>query len=366
MTLRDEGSFDDAWERIGPDSLGILGACATVMRDTREVTIDHGAIDLLADRLVATDVEAPPWDAELHFRGSGPDGDEQTAGWIFVLDALNFCFWGLGHDSDPGARWRIEHHGEHVNGYSALAIALTRAAEAGIPLWSPAWLAEVNSETLGTVILRPAQGSPPIPLLIERVAHLRELAAGLALARPDGDLIRSPRPFSTLIEGCQGSAITLVETIVALFPSFNDVAIWTPPNDPDRPLTLRFLKRAQILVSDLAGAVEGTSLGAFHDRNELTAFADYKVPQVLRRFGVLGYAPSLVDRLHRRELILAGSRTEIEIRAATIWACELIRQALADRGLILAATAIDWLLWNAGQDLPSDREPYHRTVTIFY
>lgn len=362
MTLGDAGAFDDARDRIGPDSLGILGACATVMENAREVVIDQDAIHRLADRLVATGAEPPPWDASLHFRASGPDGDEQTAGWIFVLDALNFCFWG--HESDPDARWRIEHHGKHANGYSALAIALTRAADAGIPLWSPVWLAEVDAATLGTVILQPAHGSPAIPLLVERVAHLRELAAGLDLAHPD--LARSPRPFSTLIEGCGGSAITLVETVVALFPSFNDVVVWTPPNDPDRPLTLRFLKRAQILVSDLAGALAGTPLGAFRDRDELTAFADYKVPQVLRRFGVLAYAPSLADRLHRRELILAGSRTEIEIRAGTIWACELIRQALAARGLTLPATAIDWLLWNAGQGLPSDSEPYHRTLTIFY
>ena len=363
MTLRNAGPSDDARERIGPDPLGILLACATVMQDTRDVTIDREAIQRLADRLVATGAEPPPWDAALHFRAGGPDGDEHTAGWIFVLDALNFCFWGQGHESDPHARWQIEHHGELVNGYSALALALTRAAEAGIPLWSPAWLAAVDSETLGA-ILQPAQGSPSIPLLVERVAHLRELAAGPSLAHPD--LARSPRPFSSLIDGCAGSAIALVETIVALFPSFNDVTTWTPPNDPDRPLTLRFLKRAQILVSDLAGALDGTPLGAFHDRDELTAFADYKVPQVLRRFGVLTYAPSLVERLHRRELILAGSRTEIEIRAATIWACELIRQALADRGPVLPATAIDWLLWNAGQDLPPGSEPYHRTVTIFY
>lgn len=365
MTSQGAGSFDDARDRIGPDSLGILGPCATVIENTREVAIDQGAIDRLADRLVATDAEAPPWDAALHFRGTGPEGDEHTAGWIFVLDALNFCFWGQGQASDPGARWRIDHHGELSDGYTALAIALARAAEAGTPLWSPEWLAEVDSATLGT-ILQPAPGSPPIPILVERVAHLRELAAGLALDHPDREPARSPRPFSTLIEGCGGSAIALVETIVALFPSFNDVAIWTPLDDPDHPLTLRFLKRAQILVSDLAGALEGTPLGAFHDRDELTAFADYKVPQVLRRFGVLAYAPSLVDRLHRRELILAGSRTEIEIRAATIWACELIRQALADRGLSMPATAIDWLLWNAGQDLPPGGEPYHRTVTIFY
>lgn len=365
MTSRNARPINDprVLKRIGPDPLGILGASATVIQHAREVAIDRGAIARLADRLVATGGEPPPWDAALHFRDTGPDGDEHTAGWIFVLDALNFCFWG--QEPNPGSRWRIEHQGELHDGYAALAIALTRAAAAGVPLWSPAWLAAVDAEMLGA-ILQPAPGSPPIPLLAERVAHLRELAAGLGRAFPSRELAASSRPFSILIESCQGSAIALVETIVALFPSFNDVTIWTPPDDPDHPRTLRFLKRAQILVSDLAGALKGTSLGSFHDRDELTAFADYKVPQVLRQFGVLSYVPSLADRLQRRELIPAGSPTEIEIRAATIWACELIRQALADRGLSMPATAIDWLLWNAGQDLPPGSEPYHRTVTVFY
>jgi len=365
VTSRDPGSDGDAHTRIGPDPLGILGACATVMQNAREVAVDHGAIDRFVDRLAATGAEPPPWDAALHFRDTGPDGDEHTAGWLFVLDALNFCFWSLDEASDPGTRWRIDHHGELHNGYTALALALTRAAATGIPLWSPEWLAEVDAGTLGD-IFRPAPGSPPIPLLVERVEHLRELAAGLALAFPDQTLAALDRPFSMLIERCQGSAVALVKTIIALFPSFNDVAIWTPPNDPDQPLTLRFLKRAQILVSDLAGALQGTALGTFHDQDQLTAFADYKVPQVLRQLGVLTYAPSLVDRLHRRELILAGSRTEIEIRAATIWACELIRQAFSDRGLTMPEKSNDWLLWNAGQNLPKGSEPYHRTVTVFY
>jgi hypothetical protein len=122
----------------------------------------------------------------------------------------------------------------------------------------------------------------------------------------------------------------------------------------------------QILIADLHGAFGGSGLGAFQDLHELTAFADYKVPQVLRRFEVLRYAPELEAALLARQLIPANSPWELEIRAATIWACELIRQALERRGKPLMAMEIDWALWLTGQQLPPGTEPYHRTPTIFY
>lgn len=126
------------------------------------------------------------------------------------------------------------------------------------------------------------------------------------------------------------------------------------------------LKRAQILVSDLAGAFAESSDLVLGDREQLTAFADYKVPQVLRHLGMLRYADSLATTIHDRIQIAADSQEEIEIRAATIWGCELVRQHLVTRGGSFTAADVDWLLWNAGQHLPPSCEPYHRTVTVFY
>ena len=36
------------------------------------------------------------------------------------------------------------------------------------------------------------------------------------------------------------------------------------------------------------------------------------------------------------------------------------------RGHAQTASEIDWLLWQAGQELSPDAEPYHRTLTVFY
>jgi hypothetical protein len=49
-----------------------------------------------------------------------------------------------------------------------------------------------------------------------------------------------------------------------------------------------------------------------------------------------------------------------------VWCCELLRRKLAAVGSSLRAFEIDWALWQAGQSLPADTRPYHRTYTVFY
>jgi hypothetical protein len=332
------------------DPRGVLRSTKHVVENARLVRIDPEALAAVADDL-ADDPEPPPeWDATLHYR----DGTWQTAGWVLALDALNFCFWS--QDDDPDVRWRVEVDGVVHQGYRALAAALTRAVGEGFPLWNAAYLAEIREADVRSM-LRPAYrpDATPIPLFAQRVANLRELGRGL-LAYYDVDL---EPPVVNLIRSAEGSAARLIKTIVSVFPSFNDVAGYF--GEP-----VRFYKRAQILVADLHGAFAGQDLGEFADLDVLTAFADYKVPQVLRALGVLAYEPRLAERIARREIIPPGSPAEVEIRAATIWSCELLRQALAERGQSLRAFEIDWALWNAGQSLPPETPPYHRTPTIFY
>ena len=100
--------------------------------------------------------------------------------------------------------------------------------------------------------------------------------------------------------------------------------------------------------------------------SELTAFADYKLPQVLRHLGVLKYTRTLSKKVDQNILLGPGSPDEVEIRANTIWAVELIRQTMAREGKGLRAFEIDWILWNLGQEREFRTKPYHRVVTIFY
>jgi hypothetical protein len=67
-----------------------------------------------------------------------------------------------------------------------------------------------------------------------------------------------------------------------------------------------------------------------------------------------------------QELITAGSRWEVEIRVATVWAAELMRRALVPRLPDLTALHLDYWLWYAGRQQGPDVKPYHRTLTTAY
>jgi hypothetical protein len=347
--------YNQALKFGGPDPLSVLNSTAAVMASAHDASIDMALVHAVADQLAGQEAAAE-WDTTLHYRATGPDADERTAMWLLVLDALNFCFWGQG--PDPSVRWRVEWHGEIVDGYMALTAALRRGVEEGQELHSASWLAGVEGEDVRR-LLRPAEGHPEIPLFETRVHNLRELGRGLLA-------LDSETPATALITSVNGSAVSLVREVVRRFPSFNDIAIWTRADTGLPGHEVRFYKQAQILVGDLAGGLDHSSLGQFHDLDTLTAFADYKVPQVLRQLGILCYSDSLAGRIARREHLSPGCTEEIEIRAGTIWGCELVCQALDDMGRAVSAHELDWLLWTMGQSLPKESEPYHLTPTIFY
>jgi hypothetical protein len=194
-------------------------------------------------------------------------------------------------------------------------------------------------------------GQGALQLLKERLRTLHELGDAL-LGEYSGQACR-------LVETAQGSAVKLSLLLAEKMPSFRDYAEY-------HGRKAFFYKRAQIFAADLHGAFEGKKWGNFKDIDKLTAFADYKLPQVLRHLGILHYSKPLAKKVDQRVYLKAGSPEEIEIRANTIWAVELIRQELERTGKQLRPFEIDWILWNKGQQEDFKDKPYHRTLTIFY
>ena len=162
-----------------------------------------------------------------------------------------------------------------------------------------------------------------------------------------------------LVEAAAQSAIQLVRLVADKLPSFRDKAEYQGKK-------VFFYKRAQLFAADLCGASQGKEWGFFHDIDLLTAFADYKLPQVLRHVEVLRYEKALAQKVDHHTLLDAGSPEEVEIRANTIWAVELIRQELLVQGKNLKAMEIDWILWNLGQQEEYSINPYHQTLPAFY
>jgi hypothetical protein len=317
----------------------VLASTRFVVDNARFVTIDADRVAAIVGELAARPFNPIVYDCERHLCGTDPS----VANFVLVVDTLNFSFW-----ADPGEpRWRVSYRGETVNGYWALVAALRRAVDEGVPITNAEFLAEMTPAVLGRVL----RGDEVIPLLDERVAALREVGRGL-LERDGGQFVRT-------IERAGRSAPGLALLLAREFKSFADVARY-------RDHEVVFLKRAQICCGDLHGAAAGAAWGELADLDQLTAFADYKVPQVLRELGIIAYSEELADLIDRRQLLPPGSEAEVEIRAATLWGVEYLRRALADRGIERRALELDWQLWELGQSLPADARPYHLTRTIFY
>ena len=188
-------------------------------------------------------------------------------------------------------------------------------------------------------------------MLVDRWRNVREL--GRVLSERFGGSAAS------LIESADHDAARLARCVADNFSSFQDATIYDS-------LVVSFLKRAQILVADISGSFGGQGWGEFKNLRDLTAFADYKLPQILRAWGILRYDNGLARRVNAGEQLPKDSPEEIEIRAATLWAVEFLRLALTEHGRELTSTEIDWFLWNSSHQLSKGMKPYHRVRTIYY
>jgi hypothetical protein len=142
-------------------------------------------------------------------------------------------------------------------------------------------------------------------------------------------------------------------------PLFRDVAEY-------RGVSVPFFKRAQLTAVDLHIAFSGREPGRFDDLERLTLIADNLVPHVLHHDGILAYDEALAARIDAGEPIPAGSAEEVEIRACTVHAGELLLNGLRQRGRNAGAPWLDNLLWHRGQRPEFRRLPRHRTRTPFY
>ena len=102
------------------DPLGVLISTRFVMERAESVRLDPDALAKIAVELGPLLSAAPDWHDARHFA----DGGWRTAGWVLVLDALNFCFW-----SATDERWQVDWGDRREDGYWALAASLTRAVE---------------------------------------------------------------------------------------------------------------------------------------------------------------------------------------------------------------------------------------------
>ncbi|KAF4549122.1 putative queuosine salvage protein [Elsinoe fawcettii] len=394
-----------------------------------DVAIDRAgtvnAAELIWEEMQRRSYSTAAWSGhELHPKAK----DEATLNFIFTMDLLNFSFWS---ELPEEKRWSVHYREKRWTGYWSLVAALQRALDEGIPITTPSfWLpkedktdeekslgnqsephedktavssidvdqedppemvtededaavtgAEVSTKnvedsahdvsaedsftpaidtsTLSGESIRyifRGEGEEGMPLLLQRLDVLRE--AGQVLHNDfEGNIVH-------LLKRAENSAGKLVNLLAHHFACFRDEAKF------DRK-KVRFLKRPQILVADLWAAFEGKGYGEFHDIDNLTMFADYRVPQQLHSLGCLSYSPKLDHVIRSQQMMESGSSWECQLRGCSIWVVELMRrQILASHPEAnINAVLIDFFLY----DLAKEKEkeggeaiPHHRTRSIWY
>jgi hypothetical protein len=279
----------------------VRAACAWVADRARSVGVDEGAIAEYAAGLPRSggDVEAPPF----------AEDPEAAAAFAICMNAINF-----GSGWWPTIRKRPGH-----SGYATMAAGVReRFASAGP--WSIEELRAMEPEAIAKVVGQ----NPKHPLMPQFAAALRDV--GNRLQTDHAGRFLGP-----------AEAAESMPALVATFAAWDAFADVSRYDDREIP----FYKRAQLAAADLhrAGVADLPGL------DRLTAFADNLVPHVLRVDGVLRLDPNLTDQIETEQLLEHGSPEEVELRACTVHAVELLATASN-----LAPAEIDSALWNRGRE----------------
>jgi hypothetical protein len=278
----------------------VRAACAWVAERARSVRIDEGAIEEYAAGLPVPGSEDPP-----PFAAADP---ETAAAFAICMNAINF-----GSGWWPTIRKRPGH-----SGYATMAAGVTDRF-AGEGPWSVEVLQAIDAKAIAAI----AGQDPEHPLMPQFAVALRDV--GDHIGREYDGRFRGPAEASADIPGLAGTFTT--------WDTFADISRYEGRAIP-------FFKRAQLAAADL----QRTGVANLTGLDRLTAFADNLIPHVLRVDGILQLDPNLTAHIETEALLEHDSPEEIELRACTVQAVEL----LAAAGPLTPAD-IDSTLWNRGR-----------------
>ncbi|XP_015786129.1 queuosine salvage protein [Tetranychus urticae] len=281
--------------------------------------------------------------------------------WIFLVDSLNFSFW-----PDEDKEFGVTYKDIEYTGYWALCAIINRALDQGIPMCNPDYYSNLSLDQVKRIFAAHRKGKPnepmDLPLLEERHAIMRE--NGSVLVK------KFSNTFVSMVIKAKNSAKTLLKMVHEYFPSFRDELLYNGES-------IGFYKRAQLLIGDIYACHEGKGLGKFDDIQDITMFADYRVPQCLYYLGVINYRDELLRRLSAGEKFKYGDPDEVEIRGVSIHAVEQIKNGVVRLAEInnvtlpIPATSVivDFYLWDLRRSRPDEIDEcitYHKTRSIHY
>jgi hypothetical protein len=322
----------------------VLVSLDPVISGARDVQTRPDRISACADWMAYEGFGGPvspfptPWGAS----------DDDVIDFLFVGGCINFAYT----DFDTRVTFETEYDGRTWSDSDAMLVCIRRAVEQGIPFLDGDYLATLTRSDLEKVF----QGNSEMPMLDERVRIFNDVGRVLA-ERYDGRFHRFTASCAPLLyAGGDG----LLERLVSEFPRFDDVSSYDATARP------QFFKLAQLALWMMYASLDAGRRFPIGDMDQMTAFAYYIVPVALRVMGILEYSPALEAAIGARQEIPAGSAWEVEIRAHTLYATDMLCTELnkrrpADRQLI--TPQVDARLWT---HFHTTHWPHHLTRTTMY
>jgi hypothetical protein len=267
--------------------------------------------------------------------------------YFLIGNALNFVY----DDLADGRTFATTYRNKTWTGAFAMWASLKRALEAGLPITDGQCLKELDKEAVGQLFA----GDPPMPKLEARLEVLNHIGTRLDRRSerylhavvPDVDSLR-------LYDDGQGFVEWLTETFPVAYADSREYG-----GD-----IVYFDKKAQLVGSMLYGRFRDRTGFDVVDIDDVTVFADYLIPALLRERHVIEYSPSLADAIDQGTLVDEGSPEEVEIRLATAYVGERLLAAINRlRSDPINAFQLDQLLWQGARTMELN---HHYTDTVTY
>lgn len=271
----------------------IIISCNYVSKNSKHVTINEEKLNLFVENI--KDIKMNHWLSSSPF-GLLNLSVETIINFLLIYESINFSFWG-----EP--KWTIDTNIGKLDGSIALLYVLLQ------------YVKESKSTDFSSMskkeFLKILKGNIKIPLFEERFKIIKEVSA-IVNDKMQGNFYQYIKDITSDIE--------LFETIIANFPSFKDERLYNKQ-------TIYFYKLAQLLTSDILHIREQKEKIKVN-YTHLVGCADYKIPQILRKFGILNYDNKLAKIVDNHIEIPINSIYEVEIRANMITVINMINKKL--------------------------------------
>ena len=296
-----------------------------VCKNSKHVHINYEKIDELINNLDTSKIKY--WLDSNPYEIMNMDLKDLIDFLLIYHTIGDYCFWG-------NPKWEIETDNGKLDGsYAIMFLTINR------------FKTNKNFDMTYEEFKEMLSGNVEIPLLQDRYNNLVEMNCFLK---------KHNKSFYEMVKDMTKDT-ELLEFIINNFSYFEDTSTYDEKK-------ILFYKRAQLLTSDILHFMQ-IKENIIVDYSNLIGCADYKIPQVMRCYGILEFSKELEEKIDNKIELPEESIEEIEIRANDLAVINYIHEKLDKK---IPRMDINDYIWLLGQDKTKMTKPYHRTLTKHY